>query len=718
MTSMLEAMADAVLAVDNDGVIRFANSHAANLTGYTAEELVGQNVSILVPISRRKNHQKYIDGYSRDKRARLMGDQRDLGLRMKSGLIVPVEISLNPIENSPESIVISVIRDRSDFERRSKEDILLAELETTVASEVELESVFNLLNTTLPTLFDYDRLVITASVPESNLIERLYVNGVTVPENDRGTRLAKPKKYGIGLRNQPTDIPVVSANDYVNPELQRIDSEMISWIKVPLGDPENPSGDLSIRSFKKNAYSSVDLQLLERVASRVSSAFENARLYTLVQQEMRMRTSLAKIGRAVSSSTNIAEFFGEFAELVRELIPFDALAYSDVDIEADTVTLRYWHGSNLVIPANQAGVGISGTIAKLAIEAGEPVLCPADSGQPVSAHTQAISSDVDLKLKETICAPLYSRGELFGCLYLGTETEGRLIDEHLTLAALVVDQISGAISNARHQEARIQAEKERLESELRQRELESLNEQRTEFISSVSHDLKTPLTSLVAFADILSKNLSGNFSDRELQQLDAMQRSAKHLDALINDLVDVSNFEHGTFKIVKDIFLVKHLIDEIQLTFEPILEPKHQTSSIVNSAETTLVNADRNRIAQLLTNLISNASKYSGENTQIEIAVSTVDEFLSIVVSDSGIGMDSETLDNVFTPFYRSNDELTQMEVGTGLGLAIVRQITDLHGGTISVASTVGLGTSIQVMLPGIHVPSKEPADGSARARA
>ena len=181
-----------------------------------------------------------------------------------------------------------------------------------------------------------------------------------------------------------------------------------------------------------------------------------------------------------------------------------------------------------------------------------------------------------------------------------------------------------------------------------------------------------------------------------------MQRSARRLDVLINDLVDVSQIDGGKLKVTKANFVVEDLIVEIHSAFVPILEVKTQSLSINNHAEGAVVSADRHRMAQLLTNLISNSSKYSPVGSNLEINVGSQDARLKLIVSDNGIGMDSLTLQNMFTPFFRSDDELTQSEVGTGLGLAIVKNIVDLHDGTITAVSDKGSGTKVTVVLPGL----------------
>ena len=343
-----------------------------------------------------------------------------------------------------------------------------------------------------------------------------------------------------------------------------------------------------------------------------------------------------------------------------------------------------------------------GTVAERTLVAKRPILIRATDTKPLSEIAPYLPASADTEIMETVCVPLISNGDVFGCLYFCSNKTNTFHAEDIEMINLITDQVSGAISNARLNDARLEAEKDRLESDSHRRELASLNAQKSEFLSTVSHELKTPLTSLTAFTDILSKNQGSNLSDRQLKQLNVMQRSAQRLDVLINDLVDVAQIDGGKLKITKEKFVVENLISEIQSAFAPILESKKQSTVIDIKSEGAMVFADRHRVAQLLSNLISNSSKYSPPGSELKITVNTNGDRLELVVSDNGIGMDSLTLENMFTPFFRSDDELTQSEVGTGLGLAIVKNIVDLHDGSITATSDTGLGTTVTVEVPGL----------------
>lgn len=301
--STLQAVPDAVVAVDSRGRVRFINSRAEVLTGYMSGELHGRNVDVLVPASRRGGHRRNVSDYQHSPEAREMGDRRGLGLRRKDGIIVPVAISLSPLVGSEESIVLTTVRDMSNQERRSKEELLLAELGALVMVETDLEKICSILDQNLPGLINYDRMVIGALIPDSDLVERIYTSGYSVPGLEKGTQAPKFEGYDFPelLRKSGSEH---NSAAYANLPVSRIKT----WIRVPLGDASNPNGHIGLSSLSESNFDEDDLRLLQRVALQISPAIDRARLYLQIQKEVSERTALAEIGRTVSSSTDMKDF--------------------------------------------------------------------------------------------------------------------------------------------------------------------------------------------------------------------------------------------------------------------------------------------------------------------------------------------------------------------------------------------------------------------------
>jgi len=235
------------------------------------------------------------------------------------------------------------------------------------------------------------------------------------------------------------------------------------------------------------------------------------------------------------------------------------------------------------------------------------------------------------------------------------------------------------------------------------------NRTKTRFLATVSHELKTPLTSISAFTDILKKNRSGNLRERELKQLDVIGRNVHRLNLLINDLLDLTRIDAGTLTLESGDFRISDLLRDMSAMFEPILSKRNQRLEVDDRSAGLWLTGDRNRMEQMVTNLVTNASKFSPEGTAISMKAKIKAEQLELTISDKGVGIPLESQAQIFEAFYRVDNEETRSVPGTGVGLYITASIVNLHGGKISVQSRPGKGTTIRVTLPGlIDGPSNE----------
>ncbi|MCH8229379.1 MAG: HAMP domain-containing histidine kinase [Chloroflexi bacterium] len=232
------------------------------------------------------------------------------------------------------------------------------------------------------------------------------------------------------------------------------------------------------------------------------------------------------------------------------------------------------------------------------------------------------------------------------------------------------------------------------------RELEQTNEERTKFLSTVSHELKTPLTSMMAFTDMLVKHQEGARKDKNLKHLGIIKKSGKNLQTLINDLLDFSRLESGGTNNQREEFEMDEVVAEVESSMSPLLGAKQQTFVFRGDFGGERVRLDRRRIGQVVMNLVSNASKYSPAGTTITFEGSIRDSTLHLAVIDEGIGISSEDQERLFTKFFRAENKATRSEEGTGLGLSITKGIVESHGGTISVESQTGKGTKFSVTIP------------------
>ena len=276
-------------------------------------------------------------------------------------------------------------------------------------------------------------------------------------------------------------------------------------------------------------------------------------------------------------------------------------------------------------------------------------------------------------------------------------------------------EIAKYVSTRRDITSMIQAEQDRevkRDLDAQNEQLVKLNAQREEFFSTVSHELRTPLTSVMAFADILSKDRDNSLTTRQQEHLDVIKRNSSSLNELINDMLDFSRMGNDHLKLDKSEIEIHALLDSVVESMEPTMNLRRQTLAIEPHAEPVWVAADYGRIVQVISNLITNSCKYSSTDTRITLSVNSENDQVAITVADQGIGISSEDLESVFSPFFRSSQPDVRKEIGTGLGLAISKTLVDLHEGTIRADSVIDEGTQITVTLPGASsTPNRSSSD-------
>ena len=228
-----------------------------------------------------------------------------------------------------------------------------------------------------------------------------------------------------------------------------------------------------------------------------------------------------------------------------------------------------------------------------------------------------------------------------------------------------------------------------------------MGESKTRLLAEVAHEFKAPLSIVIGYADLLQHD-KGSLGEEHRSFASAIERSARQLTVLIDDLGDISNIESGHFTISKATYdvasSVKEIIDGMRISNEDYL---HRLEFRGEDSE-SIIEGDSSRLGQVFTNLISNALKYSTEDeiVIVEIEVESDCSSMRVVVTDSGLGISEANLDELFTPYFRSSNADALERGGTGLGLFLSRSIVEGHGGTLTVSSTLGEGSTFVVDLP------------------
>ena len=221
------------------------------------------------------------------------------------------------------------------------------------------------------------------------------------------------------------------------------------------------------------------------------------------------------------------------------------------------------------------------------------------------------------------------------------------------------------------------------------------------FVSMVSHELRTPLTSIAGYVDlILTDETVGELSELQREFLGITQNNTRRLISITNDLLDLSRLESGKLALHREPLDITLLIRELLPSFQPGLDEKRQTFTLHLPEKASKVLGDADRITQILSNLLSNAHKYTPEEGHIDLSVEITEPVARVEVTDSGIGLSTVEQAKLFTPFYRAHNPAAEAVGGTGLGLVITRSLVEMQGGEIGVSSEPGQGSTFGFTLP------------------
>ena len=293
--------------------------------------------------------------------------------------------------------------------------------------------------------------------------------------------------------------------------------------------------------------------------------------------------------------------------------------------------------------------------------------------------------------------PLVARARVLGALTLMWLHGRRYTEQDLSFAEELGRRAGMAIDNARlyraEQEARAEAERARQEAE-------TANQAKTDFLATMSHELRTPLNAIGGYAELLEMGVRGNLTSDQREDLRRIQRSQRHLLALINDVLNFARIDGGHIDLRMTSVPLHQALAGMEALIAPQIARKSQRYEYSGVDPSVSALADRDKLTQIVLNLLSNAMKFTPEGGSIRVDADYDDETVIIRVSDTGVGIPADKCEAIFDPFVQVERSLTRTVEGTGLGLAISRDLVRAMGGDISVQSTVGKGSVFTVTLP------------------
>jgi signal transduction histidine kinase len=237
--------------------------------------------------------------------------------------------------------------------------------------------------------------------------------------------------------------------------------------------------------------------------------------------------------------------------------------------------------------------------------------------------------------------------------------------------------------------------------EVAHQQLKEIDRLKSMFLSHVSHELKTPLTSIKGFVDNMLDGVAGDLQGKQREYLGRVRVNADRLTRMITNLLDLSRIEAGTQQLDLEQVRLFDLVEEVMAQLRPIAASKQLVLEIACPDPTLQIVADRDKFIQVMTNLADNAIKFTPVGGKITVAITRNNpERVRITVKDTGEGIPADVITKLFRPFYQASRQPGTHAKGLGLGLSIVKTLVELHGGTISVTSEVGKGTEFCILVP------------------
>ena len=313
-----------------------------------------------------------------------------------------------------------------------------------------------------------------------------------------------------------------------------------------------------------------------------------------------------------------------------------------------------------------------------------------------------------LALKHVIVAPLRYADGISGLLVVATprlrKSDPEGIDAFALQASIALEK-ARLFSELRSHQAKLESEVERRTHELTRavRALQELDRRKDNFLANISHELRTPLVTVLGYTDLLLSEKLGELTPRQRACLRIAATSGRRLRSFIDDLLEFSRYELTKDRLSFAAFDVREVVNQAAVAIAPRFHERGLVLRARVSPATPLVWGDRERLLQVLMNLLSNAVCYCGEGARVRVAVAGGRAGrIEVAVSDDGPGIANEHLERIFDRLYQVGDVVKQRDkaAGLGLGLAIAKSIVEAHGGGIEVSSTVGCGTRFHFWLP------------------
>jgi PAS domain S-box-containing protein len=664
--------------------ILYVNPAFCEMTGFTAEEASGQTLRVLFG----PGTQSTVIGRVHEALSRPEPSIGQGVFHRKDRTPYTLEWHTAPVRDAAGRVTnwVTINRDITERKRAEEEKAALLEVARDITGQLDLTEILDRVQRRTAALLPCDRMATFSWSPGQRLM-RLVAHLGFPPEPPPGGAATEfhPSEslLTLLLRGQTIVIHDAGGQDWIPPELLSRFG-FVAVLAAPLLVRGRMLGALVAASTARGyRFDAPQIQLFEAIARQVAVASEAAELYRLQQEEAKVSGALAQVGEEVISSLSTPVLLGKICQLTTEILTCDCAhtflwrpedaAYVPVFGYGDSP--EQWEAIRLLkIPPS----AITWLLERFTNE--EVVQFVFDADAATDPATRLLAQ---YGLTATMCVALRRGGDLIG--YYAAHYRARraaFTSEQERLARGIAHLASLGLENARLVE-----------------ELERANQIKSEFVATMSHELRTPLSAVIGYTDLLLDGAFGDLTPDQIQPLERTQRSAHELLDLITATLDLSRLDQHRIPIDVRECTVADLINDVIRETPALGENPHLTFTCSVPADLPSLSTDPVKLKMVLKNLIGNAIKFTHEGS-ITIATRGLDGGVEFRVSDTGIGIAPESHAVIFEPFRQLDSSDTRRYGGAGLGLYIVRRLLDMLGGTISLDSMPGSGSTFRVWVP------------------
>jgi signal transduction histidine kinase/CheY-like chemotaxis protein len=482
---------------------------------------------------------------------------------------------------------------------------------------------------------------------------------------------------------------------------------------VPLAARRVMGAAAFCRGAGRPGFAPAEVALAEDLARRAASALDNARLYEEAERARARTQRLQEVTARLAAVLPASEVARLFVAQVREAL----------GAETAWLALLADDGAELVAAADEGfEPGAIARFARVAVAAQTPAGDVLRDGRARWYPSRAVLWEAYPALREPMegmnqeavaLLPVTAGHAVLGVMTIGFGEARDIAPEELAFATALAQQCAQALERARLYESERRV---RAEAEAARQEAEEANLAKSEFLARMSHDLRTPLNAIGGYAELVEMGIHGPVTPAQLEVMSRIRRAQQHLLTLINDILSFARLEAGQVRLELEDVKVPHILMELRPLVEPQAHAGGLRLEVSRGSPDVAVRADRDRVIQILLNLVGNAVKFTPGGGLVSITCAAGPDVVALRVRDTGPGIPPERLEEIFDPFVQVGRSSAERRQGVGLGLAISRELARMMEGELTVESVVGEGSTFTLTLPRLAGSSTPGPGDSPRA--